>query len=153
MQHPTRSILRIVPLALAALPLLVEAAPAAEEPHAAVREDKWDVLYLGDQRIGYARSTTSDVTENGRKITRTTTETHKKADGSTVTTTKSSSFGISGQPVAPQLVSPARTEELFCELQITTGPDKSIRMLRATNDTDGEGFSLSRCAEVMGVKK
>ena len=74
MQHPTRSILRIVPLALAALPLLVEAAPAAEEPHAAVREDKWDVLYLGDQRIGYARSTTSDVTENGRKITRTTTE-------------------------------------------------------------------------------
>lgn len=77
MKRPTRSILRIVPLALAVvvLPAVLHTARAAEEPNTAVREDKWDVLYLGDQRIGYARTMTSDVTENGRKITRTTTET------------------------------------------------------------------------------
>lgn len=97
--------------------------------------------------------TPQPVNPDANRVTRTTTETHKKGDGSTVTTTRSSSFGISAQPVAPQMISPARTEDLFCELQITTGPDKSIRMLRATNDTDGEGFSFSRCAEVMGVKK
>ena len=27
-----------------------------------------------------------------------------------------------------------------------------IQTIRASNDTDGEGLSLSRCAEVMGVK-
>jgi len=27
------------------------------------------------------------------------------------------------------MISPARTEQLFCELQITTGPDNLIRML------------------------
>ncbi|MCC2612331.1 MULTISPECIES: hypothetical protein [Rhizobium/Agrobacterium group] len=91
--------------------------------------------------------------QDANRVMRTTTETQKKADGSTVTTTKTSSFGISAQPAAPQMISPARTEDLFCELQITTGADKIIRMLRATKDTDGEGFSFSRCAEVMGVKK
>lgn len=97
--------------------------------------------------------TPQPANQDANRVTRTTTETLKKADGSTVTTTKTSSFGISAQPIAPQMISPARTEELFCELQITTGADKTIRMLRATKDTDGEGFSLSRCAEVMGVKK
>ncbi|SME96562.1 hypothetical protein SAMN02982989_0306 [Xaviernesmea oryzae] len=86
------------------------------------------------------------------KITRTTTETRKNSDGSTTTTTRSSSIGVPQQTVT-RMVSPARTEDLFCELQITAGPDKVIRMLRATNDTDGEGLSFSRCAEVMGVKK
>ncbi|WP_117195095.1 hypothetical protein [Rhizobium terrae] len=89
---------------------------------------------------------------DANKVTRTTTETHRNADGSTTTTTRSSSFGV-GQPPVTRMVSPARSEDLFCELQITTGPDKVIRMLRATNDTDGEGLSFSRCAEVMGVKK
>jgi len=88
---------------------------------------------------------------DANKFTRSSTETKKNSDGSTTTTTRSTSFGIS-QPVAPRMISPARTEQLFCELQITTGPDKLIRMLRATNDTDGEGLSFSRCAEVMGVK-
>lgn len=75
MKHRTRSILRIVPLALATMLPGIQTAAAAEETSTAVREDNWDVLYLGNQRIGYARSMTSDVTENGRKITRTTTET------------------------------------------------------------------------------
>ena len=97
--------------------------------------------------------TPQPVDKDANRVTRTTTETRKKADGTTVTTTRSSSFGIPTQPVAPRMIAPARTEQLFCELQITAGPDKMIRMLRATNDTDGAGLSFSRCAEVMGVQK
>lgn len=112
--------------------------------------------WVGGQTTRYIPAqyqTPQPVNQDANRVTRTTTETHKKSDGSTVTTTKTSSFGISARPAAPQMISPPRTEELFCELQITTGPDKLIRMLRATNDTDGAGFSLSRCAEVMGVEK
>ncbi len=108
--------------------------------------------WVGGQTVRHIPAQYQTLPPNdANKVTRTTTETQKNADGSTTTTTRSSSFGIS-QPAAPRMISPARSEELFCELQITAGPDKMIRMLRATNDTDGEGLSLSRCAEIMGVK-
>jgi hypothetical protein len=87
------------------------------------------------------------------KVTKTKTETHQTSDGRTITKTTSSSFGLVPAAPAAQLISPARTEQLYCELQITVGPDNIIRMLRATNDTNGEGLSFSRCAEVLGVKK
>ena len=87
------------------------------------------------------------------KVTKTRTETHQTADGRTITKTTSSSFGLTQPAPAAQLISPARTEQLYCKLQITVSPDRIIKMLRATNDTDGEGLSFSRCAEVLGVKK
>lgn len=49
----------------------------------------------------------------------------------------------------PQMISPGRVDELFCEIQITTDSTQRIAMIRATNDTDGAGMSLSRCAEVL----
>jgi hypothetical protein len=51
------------------------------------------------------------------------------------------------------MVKPARVEALFCEAQITADAGGMITNIEATRDTDGEGFSLSRCAEVFGVKK
>ncbi|MCB8837215.1 hypothetical protein [Aurantimonas sp. VKM B-3413] len=54
-------------------------------------------------------------------------------------------------PPGQVLVSQARTEQLGCEAQITTNPAGVITAIRASRDTDGEGFSLSRCAEVFGV--
>ncbi len=43
----------------------------ADEPAAAVeKEESWDVIYLGDSRVGYARSTTRPVTRGGRELIR-----------------------------------------------------------------------------------
>lgn len=52
-----------------------------------------------------------------------------------------------------QLVTPARTEALYCEAQISTNARGIITNVQTTNDTTGAGFSLSRCAEVFGVQK
>jgi hypothetical protein len=89
--------------------------------------------------------------KDANKVTSSKTETRRNVDGTTTTITRTSSYDI-GLPPPPRMISPARTEQLSCEIQITTGADDVIRMLRATNDTDGEGLSFSRCAEVMGVK-
>ena len=80
-----------------------------------------------------ARSVTTEVT-NGQ-----------------VTKTSTSTVGVS-MPARERMISPARNEQLFCEIQISTDPADRIQSIRASNDTDGEGLSLSRCAEVMGVK-
>ncbi|GEO83986.1 MULTISPECIES: hypothetical protein [Alphaproteobacteria] len=74
------------------------------------------------------------------------TVTREAKPGVTVTKTTTSGGYLSGQP---QMISPPRYEELFCELQITADPSDRIVAIRATNDTDGEGLSLSRCAEVL----
>lgn len=46
------------------------------------------------------------------------------------------------------LVSPARTEELFCELQINVDPRGHITAIQTTRESSGAGFSFSRCAEI-----
>jgi hypothetical protein len=77
----------------------------------------------------------------------------------TTTTTKTRGASIGWNPPAAatptnqgQLLSPARTERLFCELQLTADPQGVIQSVRIAQDTSGAGFSLSRCAEVLGVK-
>ncbi|MEF2073325.1 hypothetical protein [Consotaella aegiceratis] len=55
-------------------------------------------------------------------------------------------------PPGQVLVSPARTEQLGCEAQIATNADGIITSIRTSRDTDGQGFSFSRCAEVFGVE-
>lgn len=53
----------------------------------------------------------------------------------------------------PEMISPPQYQRLFCELQINTDKSDVIISIRASNDTDGDGLSLSRCAEVLGVEK
>ncbi|MNT63912.1 hypothetical protein D3C72_2017660 [compost metagenome] len=67
-----------------------------------------------------------------------------------VTVTKTTTLG-GGYAPQPQMIAPPRYEELFCELQITADPSDRIVAIRATNDTDGEGLSFSRCAEVLNA--
>lgn len=51
------------------------------------------------------------------------------------------------------MVSPARDVTLRCEAQITTDKAKRIVSIRISGDTEGEGFSQSRCADVFGTGK
>ncbi|SJZ94081.1 hypothetical protein [Consotaella salsifontis] len=60
--------------------------------------------------------------------------------------------GYNSAPPGQVLVSPERTEQLGCEAQITTDAKGIITNVKATRDTDGAGFSFSRCAEVFGVE-
>ena len=53
----------------------------------------------------------------------------------------------------PQMITPPQYQQLFCELLINSDTAGAITSIRARNDTDGDGFSLSRCAEVLGVEK
>lgn len=80
----------------------------------------------------------------------TTTRTVTRETKPGVTVTKTTTLG--GFPTAqPQMISPPRYEELFCELQLTADPSDRIVAIRASNDTDGEGLSFSRCAEVLNA--
>ncbi len=89
-------------------------------------------------------------------VTRTTTTT--TTSGGSIKFNPNGLFGAapSSPPPPPgqRLVSPARTEQLFCELQITTSPapESIIKAIRISRDTGAAGIGLSRCAEVMGVK-
>ncbi|MER0239394.1 hypothetical protein [Fulvimarina sp. MAC8] len=62
------------------------------------------------------------------------------------------SMSMESAPPGQVLVTPARTEQLGCEAQITTNDRGIITNIRTSRDTDGEGFSFSRCAEVFGVE-
>jgi hypothetical protein len=86
--------------------------------------------------------------EPARTVVRT--QTRTDGSGQTVTQTRV----ITRDPFwQPQMISPPQYQQLFCELQINTDKAGVITAIRASNDTDGDGFSLSRCAEVLGVKK
>lgn len=86
--------------------------------------------------------------EPARTIVRT--ETRQDGSGQTVTQTRV----ITRDPFwEPEVITPGRYEQLFCELQINTDASGVISTIRASNDTTGNGFSLSRCAEVLGVEK
>lgn len=91
----------------------------------------------------------------GKTTSKTTTTVSQPNSSTTVTETRTTSSSVSfGGAAGPQqvLVRPARVEHLFCEAQVTVDADGIITNVEATRDTDGEGFSLSRCAEVFGVK-
>lgn len=51
------------------------------------------------------------------------------------------------------MVAPPRDETLNCEAQITVSRKRTIQSIRISSDTDGEGLSMSRCADVFGIKK
>jgi hypothetical protein len=50
------------------------------------------------------------------------------------------------------LVHPAKQKRIYCEARITTDAQGRIVSVEATHDTEGETFSMSRCAEVFNVK-
>lgn len=96
----------------------------------------------------YAQPSDDDAV--AKSVTRTTTRRDANDDETTITTTKTA-IGITDN--RPRLISEASVQELFCEVQISTTPDDRIISIRASNDTTGEGLSLSRCAEVLEVQK
>ena len=51
------------------------------------------------------------------------------------------------------MVSPGRDVRLQCEAQITVDKARIIEAISLSGDTEGDGISRSRCAEVFGVKK
>ncbi len=91
---------------------------------------------VGGQRIGssHTRSRTTHPGP-GRTVTR--------------STTTSTSFGFPGitQDV---IVRPAERVELVCEAQLSVDRQGIIEQVRISRDTEGRGFSFSRCAEVFG---
>ena len=105
-----------------------------------------NILYTwrGGDKTRYIAPTYSTPTP-----AQTTTRTETKETKPGVTVTRTTTTGIY-QP-QPQMISPPRYEELFCELQITADPTQRIVAIRASNDTDGEGLSFSRCAEVLNA--
>ncbi|MCC5977519.1 MAG: hypothetical protein JJU21_05625 [Salinarimonas sp.] len=100
-------------------------------------------------RPAQIRSTTMGGQRIGSSTTRSRT-THPSA-GTTVTrsTTTSASFGL---PAITQdvVVRPAERVELLCEAQLSVDAQGIIEQVRISRDTEGRGFSLSRCAEVFG---
>lgn len=87
----------------------------------------------------------------GTTETKTSTQVSHPSPSETVTKTTSRSVSM-GVAMPPQiLVSPARTLPIFCEAQITVDAQGLITAMRFTQDTRGEGLSLSRCAEVFGI--
>ena len=63
-------------------------------------------------------------------------------------------FGPEGRPVRratiTTMVQPAQEVPLLCEAQLTTDKRGMIQAVRINRDTEGEGLSLSRCAEIFG---
>ncbi|MBD0414621.1 hypothetical protein [Oryzicola mucosus] len=87
----------------------------------------------------------------GSTSTRTSTTITRPDDNTTVTETRTSRTDI--RTVQQQvLVSPAREKSLFCEARITADEKGVVTDIAVSRDTDGEGLSLSRCAEVFGAK-
>jgi hypothetical protein len=85
--------------------------------------------------------------------TRTTTTVSSPDPRTTVTETRTTSMRVGVTPQPQQiLVQPERVEALFCEAQISVDVTGVITNIQASRDTDGAGLSLSRCAEVFGVK-
>ncbi|MEX6505894.1 hypothetical protein [Jiella sp. M17.18] len=93
--------------------------------------------------------TVRDIAPQYRPMTKQELEAQKKAPRMVI------NIGGNGMadeaPPGQVLVSPGRSEHLGCEAQITTNPAGIITAIHTSRDTDGEGFSLSRCAEVFGV--
>ncbi|WP_442578139.1 hypothetical protein ACSBOB_21640 [Mesorhizobium sp. ASY16-5R] len=96
-----------------------------------------------------------DTNRNVSPVYRDMTDSEKDAARKNPTTviniaTDGSSF--QSPPPGKVLLTPGRTDQLSCEAQITTDGGGVITDIKTTRDTDGEGFSFSRCAEVFGAK-
>ena len=98
-------------------------------------------------RPAQIRSTTVGGQTFGSSQTRSRT-THP-GPGRTVTrsTTTSASIGFPGL-TQDVIVRPAERVELVCEAQISVDDAGIIEQVRISRDTEGRGFSFSRCAEV-----
>lgn len=88
---------------------------------------------------------------------RSSTSVSERADGSVVTRTSSTSASVGFDPSAllgalgPQVVTqPERTMDLECEIQITVDGSDMISAITVMRDTEGEGFSFSRCRDIFG---
>ena len=90
---------------------------------------------------------------------RTTTTVTNPEPGRTITDTRTTTSGITirqpplpGQNASGQvLVRPAQERRLACEATITTNAGGTITAFNITRDTDGAGFAISRCSEVLGI--
>ncbi|NDW05453.1 hypothetical protein GTK09_13565 [Jiella sp. 40Bstr34] len=90
------------------------------------------------------------VSAQYRDMTKQEREFEEKRRGSTIINI-GGNMGMDATPPGKVLLSPSRTEQLGCEAQISTNSAGIITTIRTSRDTDGEGFSFSRCAEVFGV--
>jgi len=118
--------------------------PISEYPLSSGKIYTW----RGGDKTRYIPPTYS-TPEPARTVVRT--ETRQDGSGKTVVT---ETRVVTRDPFwEPEMISPPQYQQLFCELQINTDKQGVIASIRASNDTDGDGFSLSRCAEVLGVKK
>ncbi|MBP0617543.1 hypothetical protein [Jiella mangrovi] len=75
----------------------------------------------------------------------------KRRSPSTIINIGGGNMSMDSAPPGQVMMTPARSEQLGCEAQITANSNGIITNIRTSRDTDGEGFSLSRCAEVFGV--
>jgi hypothetical protein len=94
-----------------------------------------------------------DTSRNVAPVYRDMTDAEKDAAKRNPTTIINIGTSYQSAPPGQVLVTPGRIDELSCEAQITTNESGVITDIKATRDSDGEGFSFSRCAEVFGVKK
>ncbi|ODS55334.1 MAG: hypothetical protein ABS40_12210 [Agrobacterium sp. SCN 61-19] len=118
--------------------------PESEYPLSSGKIYSW----RGGDKTRYIPPTYSSP-EPDRTIVRT--ETRTDGSGQTVVT---QTRVMTRDPFwEPQMITPPQYQQLFCELQINSDTAGAITSIRASNDTDGDGFSLSRCAEVLGVEK
>lgn len=112
---------------------------------------------FGTSPFGRSSSATDPLYSRERVRTETQVENPRAGMTRTTTTTTSSSAsiglgGFGSTAGGRQMLSPPRTEQLFCELQITVDRGNMIRSLRITRDTAAAGIGLSRCAEVLDVR-
>jgi len=128
-------------------------------PQASFAMHDGQILYTwrGGQSVRHIPAEYKTIGENASGVGSTTTKTTKRVSHpsptETVTTTKSKSVSTA-LTLAPQqvMVSPARDVPIFCEAQLTVDAQGIITAMRVTQDTEGKGFSLSRCAELFEVK-
>ncbi len=120
---------------------------------------------FGGSTFGQAPAAPAAQPLYSREKVRTETQVENPSPGvtrtTTTTTTRSASIGLGSfgtsapaqpAPAGRQMLTPARTEQLFCEVQLTVDNGNMIKALRITRDTAAAGIGLSRCAEVLEVK-
>jgi len=83
--------------------------------------------------------------------TRSRTTTSNPSPGTTVTRTRTTSTSFGFEPTVTTVVRPAQTVTLVCEAQLTANQSGTITNIRISRDTEGDGFSFSRCADLFAL--